>query len=111
MSNFFEVSAPGVVFFRVKDCFFICLFLNFHCFLAWFQLVEKVYESCGRNLDSAIKSLTDLRLSSCELINPCENGGHSASSGAPSSSASVAAVTEGDSTFKRFFGLLLLSSS
>ncbi|BBN19268.1 hypothetical protein MPTK1_8g09210 [Marchantia polymorpha subsp. ruderalis] len=59
------------------------------------QLVEKVYESCGRNLDSAIKSLTDLRLSSCELINPCENGGHSASSGAPSSSASVAAVTEG----------------
>ncbi len=30
------------------------------------NLVEKVLESCGNNLDSAIKSLTDLRLSSSE---------------------------------------------
>jgi hypothetical protein len=32
------------------------------------QLVDRVYESCGKNLDSAIKSLNDLRLSSNEQL-------------------------------------------
>ncbi|KAL2609280.1 hypothetical protein R1flu_027853 [Riccia fluitans] len=58
------------------------------------QLVERVYDSCGRNLDSAIKSLTDLRLSSAEHVSVCETGGHATPS-APSSSASCAAVSEG----------------
>ncbi|CAM6091548.1 unnamed protein product [Calypogeia fissa] len=41
------------------------------------QLVERVYESCGKNLDSAIKSLNDLRLSSNEQLSPSiESAGH-----------------------------------
>ncbi|KAL3699423.1 hypothetical protein R1sor_017445 [Riccia sorocarpa] len=59
------------------------------------QLVERVYESCGRNLDSAIKSLTDLRLSSGEQVSPCENGGHATPSTAPSPSATCETVNEG----------------
>jgi hypothetical protein len=50
------------------------------------KLVEKVLESCGNSLDSAIKSLTDLRLSSSERSVSSSQDGVSGASVARSSS-------------------------
>jgi hypothetical protein len=56
------------------------------------KLVEKVLESCGNSLDSAIKSLTDLRLSSSDRSVSSSQDGVSGASVARSSG--LAAVME-----------------
>lgn len=63
--------------------------------ITFVQLVERVYESCGRNLDSAIKSLNGLRLNSNEHISPSpESAGHA--EGAAAAAAAVAATSSGN---------------
>jgi hypothetical protein len=62
------------------------------------KVVEKVLESCGNSLDSAIKSLTDLRLSSSERSLSSSQDGVSGASVARSSSLAAAMESLSPST-------------